>query len=209
MIRLAPSLLSNFPNFPQTCIALQMFQRTASQSLSDHCKTRTNNLKESTPLKKLWSVLPRYTEGGPHTIFHYLRILSPPPYLRITIALCHPTVLNEPPLWHVHPQQVSAGQMFLSLMDHCYPILKMLEHEMFLQPSWTVYYRGGKPVQGTLPTGVPWGRKTHRWSVPPLPGRPPSSGGHRFHVGLSCDVRGNIVDKVPDSQRNKSSEWID
>ena len=47
----SPSLLSNFSNHPQNCLALRMFRRTTGQSLSDRCRTRPKHLKDSTPSK--------------------------------------------------------------------------------------------------------------------------------------------------------------
>ena len=119
-----------------------MLHKTSGQSSSERCRTCPKQLNESTPSKHSAPSSPVRLKVAFLALFWYIYIPSPPPHLHIPVSLCCPAVFLEPPCWHVHPTQVSAGKQLLPLLDHRYPRPKILEHEMLPQTSRIVCYRG-------------------------------------------------------------------
>ena len=117
-------LLSSFPSRVHTRHAFPAFRRTSIQSLSDRSKILPSYLKVSSPSMHSAPSSPvRLKDASTHRLA--IAIVSPPsPYMSVPVVPLRPLVLDQPPCWHVHVTQVTAGKRPPPFLHHRYPQIK-------------------------------------------------------------------------------------
>ena len=92
-------------------------------------------------LSELHIVLPCEAEGHLQSLVRNIHIPSPPPHMSVIVTSCRPLVFDEPPRWHVHYTQVTAGSGSSPLLSHQHLGPKVALNEVLLELSSTMSYR--------------------------------------------------------------------
>ena len=100
----------------------------------------TELLEKFYSLTAIQSVLPCEAKGHLRALVCNNHMPSSPPHLSVLVTLLYPPVFNEPPLWHVHFAQVTAGQQLQPLLNHQKLGPTVMVHEVFPESSCTMRY---------------------------------------------------------------------